>query len=130
MIFFQILLFSVSIVLLSLSVSGYGRLINLKIKNNFFIDIFLGLIIISFIITIIHFFFNISLILSFGVFLIGLIIFLLKQNINFINLIKSEYILSLIIFFLFIPMFLSQKYGYDGKFNKSGKDIIANITLQ
>ena len=113
MIFFQILLFSVSIVLLSLSVSGYGRLINLKIKNNFFIDIFLGLIIISFIITIIHFFFNISLILSFGVFLIGLIIFLLKQNINFINLIKSEYILSLIIFFLFIPMFLSQKYHED-----------------
>jgi len=30
---------------------------------------------------------------------------------------------------IFSGMFLSQKYGYDGKFNKSGKDIIANIPL-
>tara|TARA_B100001063_G_scaffold154919_2_gene144522 strand:- start:766 stop:1959 length:1194 start_codon:yes stop_codon:yes gene_type:complete len=29
----------------------------------------------------------------------------------------------------FTGMFLPQKYGYDGKFNKEGKDIIANIPL-
>ena len=47
MIFFQILMFIVSIVLLSLSISGYGRIVNLDIKKNFFLDIFLGLIVIS-----------------------------------------------------------------------------------
>ena len=43
MIFFQILLFFISIVFVSLSMSGYGSLTNLKIKNNFFLDIFIGL---------------------------------------------------------------------------------------
>ena len=57
MIFAQILMFIVSIVLLSLSISGYGRIANLDIKKNFFLDIFLGLIVISLIVTFIHFFF-------------------------------------------------------------------------
>ena len=57
MIFFQILIFIVSIIFLALSTSGYGRLANLNIKKNFFLDIFLGLILISLIVTIIHFFF-------------------------------------------------------------------------
>ena len=30
---------------------------------------------------------------------------------------------------IFSGMFLPQKYGYDGKFNKTGKDIIANIPI-
>ena len=30
---------------------------------------------------------------------------------------------------IFSGMFLQQKYGYDGKFNKTGKDIIANIPI-
>ena len=47
MIFFQILIFTVSIIFLSLAVSGYGSLINLNIKKNFFLNNFLGLIIIS-----------------------------------------------------------------------------------
>ena len=57
MIFFQILMFIVSIILLSLSISGYGRIANLNIKKNFFLDIFLGLIVIALIITFVHFFF-------------------------------------------------------------------------
>ena len=50
MIFFQILMFIVSIVLLSLSISGYGRLTKLNINRNFFLDVFIGLTIISLII--------------------------------------------------------------------------------
>ena len=42
MIFFHILIFIVGSVLLSLSISGYGRLINLTIKKDFFLEIFLG----------------------------------------------------------------------------------------
>ena len=56
MIFFQILIFILGITFLSLSISGYGRIINLNIKKDFFLDIFLGFILISLIVTIIHFF--------------------------------------------------------------------------
>ena len=75
MFFFEILLFTTSIVLVSLSISGYGRLINFQVNDNFFIDIFLGLVIITFIITTFHFFYNINIIFSFFILIFGLIIF-------------------------------------------------------
>ena len=110
MIFFQIFIFVVSIVLLSFSISGYGKLINSKIKNNFFLDIFLGFIVISFIITTLHFFLNINLIISFSILTFGLILFFYKKNLYFSELLKKKNIFSLVVFFIFIPMFLSQKY--------------------
>ncbi len=113
MIFFQTLLFFVGIILFSLSISGYGKLINLKKENNFFLDIFLGFIIISFIITTIHFFLKIDLIVSLLIFILGLIIFIKKKNINFSEFFKINNILYLLIIFSLIPMFLSQKYHED-----------------
>ena len=113
MFFFEILLFSISIVLVSLSISGYGRLINFQIKNNLFIDIFLGLIIITFIITIFHFFYNISIIFSFLIFVFGLIIFFYKKKFNFLQLFEKKNIFGFVIIFLYIPMFISQKYHED-----------------
>ena len=86
MIFLQILLFFVGIILFSLSISGYGKLINLKIKNNFFLDIFLGFIIISFIITTIHFFLKIDLVVSLLIFILGLIIFIKKKKYKFFRI--------------------------------------------
>ncbi len=77
MIFFHILLFIVSIILLSLSISGYGRLISLNIKKIFFLDLFLGFIFISLIITILHFFFSINLLISFLIFALGILFFFL-----------------------------------------------------
>ena len=56
MIFLQILLFFASIVLLSLSISGYGKLITFKVENNFFLEIFFGFLIITYIVTTFHFF--------------------------------------------------------------------------
>ena len=113
MIFFQILLFFVSIILLSVSISGYGKLIRYKEENNFFLEIFLGFIIISFIITVFHFFFKINLIFSSFIFLFGLIIFLKKKNIYFLEIFTKQNIPFLIIIFFFIPMFLTQKYNED-----------------
>ena len=113
MILFQTLLFFVGIILFSLSISGYGKLINLKKENNFFLDIFLGFIIISFIITTIHFFLKIDLIVSLLIFILGLIIFIKKKNINFSEFFKINNILYLLIIFSLIPMFLSQKYHED-----------------
>ena len=113
MIFFQILLFFFSVVLLSISISGYVKLIKLKTENNFFLEIFLGFIIISFIITAFHLFFKIDLVFSSLIFLIGLIIFLKKGIIHLKGLFNKKNIYFLIITIFFIPMFLSQKYHED-----------------
>ena len=80
MIFFQILIFTAGIVLLSLSISGFGRLINLTIKKNFFLEIFLGFILITFLITVVHFFFKINLLISILIFTLGILLFFLKEN--------------------------------------------------
>ena len=60
MIFFQKIIFILGITTLSISISGYGRLFDLNIKKNFFLDVFLGFIFISFLVTTIHFFLKIN----------------------------------------------------------------------
>jgi len=113
MFFFQILIFIISILTISISISGYGSLVNLNIKKNFFLDVFLGLVLITFIITSIHFFFNINLQISFLIFTLGLLIFFHKKKFNLIKLFNYENINILVILFLFIPIFISQKYHED-----------------
>ena len=113
MILFQLLIFFISIIFISLSISGYGRIIDLNIKKNFFLDIFLGLIIISFIITFLHFFLKINFSVSFLIFIFGILAFFLKKNKSFGKLLKSRNIFFLVIIFLFIPIFISQKYHED-----------------
>ena len=113
MIFFQILIFFVSIVFISLSLSGYGRIINLNIKKNFFLDIFLGFVTISFIITFLHFFIKINLSISFLIFIFGILAFFSKKNSSLVELFQIRNILFLIIIFFLIPIFLSQKYHED-----------------
>ena len=113
MILLQLLIFVVCIVLLSLSISGYGRIANLDIKKNFFLDIFLGFILISLIVTVIHFFFKINLIISILIFVLGLYFFFYKKKLNAIEFTKIGNINYLIIVLLLIPIFLSQKYHED-----------------
>ena len=113
MILFQILIFFISIVLISLSISGYGRVIDLNTKKNFFLDIFLGFIIISFIITFLHFFLKINLLVSFLIFIFGILVFFFKENKSLVKLFKTRNIFFSIIIFLFIPIFISQKYHED-----------------
>ena len=113
MIFFQILIFIVSITFLALSISGYGRLVNLSIKKNFFLDIFLGLILISLVITIIHFFLKINVLISVLIFSLGILFFFYKKKISALKFFKEESINYLLIILLLIPIFLSQKYHED-----------------
>ena len=113
MILSHILIFFVSIILISLSASGYGRIIDLNTKKNFFLDIFLGFTIISFIITILHFFLKINLLISFLIFIFGILAFFFKKNINLEKLFQTRSIFLLIIIFFFIPIFISQKYHED-----------------
>ena len=113
MFFFQILIFIASIFTISLSISGYGSLVNLNIKKNFFLDIFLGLVLVTFIITSVHFFFNINIQISFLIFTIGILIFFYKKKFKLIKLFDNENIYILVILFFFIPIFISQKYHED-----------------
>ena len=113
MIFVEILLFLISIILISFSISGYGRLVNFTTKDNFFLNIFLGLIIISFIVTTFHFFLTINIIVSSIILIFGLIIFFYKKNKNFLKLFEKKNIFGLVIILFYIPMFLSQKYHED-----------------
>ena len=113
MIFFQTLVFIFSSIFLSLSISGYGMITYSNIKKNFFLDIFLGLIIISLIITFVHFFYQINLLLAFFIFLTGIGIFFYKKNFSFFGLLKTKNIYYFLIFFLLVPIFLSQKYHED-----------------
>ena len=88
MIFFQILIFIISIVFLLVSISGFGRLSNLSFKKNFFLNVFLGFVNISFIVTVIHFFFKINQFISIFIFILGIIFFFYKKNISSIRLFK------------------------------------------
>ena len=84
MFFLQTLIFFLSVVFISISISGYGCLVKLDIKKNFLLNIFLGFIVISFIITFIHFFFKINLLISFLIFFTGISIFLTKKKKRFL----------------------------------------------
>ena len=113
MIFLQLLIFVVSVVLISLSISGYGRIVNLDIKKNFFLDTFLGFILLSLIITVLHFFFKINLTISILIFFFGLCLFFYKKKLKAIEFTKIDNIYYLIVVLLLIPIFLSQKYHED-----------------
>ena len=113
MFFFQILIFIISIFTISISISGYGSLVNLNIKKNFFLDVFLGFVLITFIITSIHFLFNINFQISFLIFTCGILIFFYKKKFNLIKLFNHENINILVILFLLLPIFISQKYHED-----------------
>ena len=113
MIILELLIFLLSIAVLSISISGYGSLLSLSTKTNFFLNIFLGFIIISFIITLIHFFLKIDLIISQIILILGLIIFFKKKNIELLRLFNLKNITYLIVVFCLLPIFFSQKYHED-----------------
>ena len=113
MIILELIIFLLSIAVFSISISGYGSLLSLSIKTNFFLNIFIGFIIITFIITLVHFFLKIDLIISQIILILGLIIFFNKKNIKLLKLYNLINISYLIIVFCLIPMFFSQKYHED-----------------
>ena len=85
MIILELIIFLVSIAVFSISISGYGSLLSLSIKTNFFLNIFIGFIIITFIITLVHFFLKIDLIISQIILILGLIIFFKKKISNYLD---------------------------------------------
>ena len=113
MIFFEVLLFLVGISVISLSVAGYGSLLSVNKEKNLFLDIFLGFVAISFIVTLIHFFLKINLLINISIFIFGLMVFFKNRNFNFSILHKKNNFINLFVILFFLPMFISQKYHED-----------------
>ena len=112
MMILELLVFLITIIVLSLSFSGIGSLITFNTKSNFFINIFFGFIVISLIITLIHLFFKINFLISTSIFFLGIILFFKKKKILFFFE-KKNLLLYFIIIFSLIPIFVSQKYHED-----------------
>jgi len=113
MFLFQIFLFLITVILLSFSINGHGKLVTKNFKNDFFSDFFFGLIVVSFIVTILHFFLSINLLISSFIFLFGLILFFKDIKINNFKFLEKKKIIYLVVILLLMPMFISQKYHED-----------------
>ncbi len=115
MISLELFLFFFSITILSISIAGYGSFLTTKKKSDFFLDIFFGYILISLIITSIHFFLKINIFINILILFFGLIIFYKnkKNSLNFSNISKKKFFLNISIIILLMPMFLSHKYHED-----------------
>ena len=111
MIFFEIFFFLIITLLSIYTFAGLGQLILNQNEKLFFESIFFGFIVASFIITLLHFFIKINFYVIFLVFASGFLYSVKKfELINFDY--KKNYI-YFIIFFVFVPIYLSQKYHED-----------------
>ena len=114
MIVLELILFFLSIIIVSVAIAGFGSLLSSKTINNFFLDICFGFIIISILITTFHFFYEINFFFKISILLIRLLIFFKKKNlVDYKLLIKKKNFFYLFIIGLLIPMFVSQKYHED-----------------
>jgi hypothetical protein len=94
-----------------ISLSGFGILLN-KDKENFLLNIIFGYLISGILITFIHFFFSINLVVISIIFLTGFFLSI-KNYIFTIQKIEKKFYLFFLVFLILIPIFLSQKYHED-----------------
>ena len=113
MFFAQIIIFFISVILLSFSIIGFGSVMNKNTKHNFCIDFFFGLIVLSLFVTVFHLFFKINILLNTSLFILGLILFFKFAYFNYFKDQKKTNIKYLMIILLLIPMYISQKYHED-----------------
>ena len=113
MFFVQIIIFLISVVLLSFSIIGFGSVMNRNSKPNFCIDFFFGLIILSLFVTVFHFFFRVYILLNISLFILGLILFFKASYFDYFKNQKKTNIRYLMIILVLIPIYISQKYHED-----------------
>ena len=113
MFFVQIFIFFISIIFISLSIIGFGSVMTRNLKSNFCIDFFFGLIVLSLVVTVLHFFFRVYVLLNILLFILGLILFLRGASFHYFKDLKKINFKYLIIILLLIPMYITQKYHED-----------------
>ena len=113
MFFVQIFIFFISIIFISLSIIGFGSVMTRNLKSNFCIDFFFGLIVLSLIVTVFHFFSRVYVLLNISLFILGLILFFRGASFKYFIDQKKNNFKYLTIILLLIPMYISQKYHED-----------------
>ena len=94
-----------------ISLSGFGILLN-KNKEDFLLNIFFGYLTIGILITFIHFFFAINLIVIAIIFITGFVLNIKNYNFS-IQKVKKKFCLFFLVFLILIPIFINQKYHED-----------------
>ena len=112
MIIFEIIFFLTLSICSTYTFVGLGQLILNQNKKNFFESIFFGFIVSTFLLTFIHFFIKINIYVIFIIFLLGFYYSIKKFNFSFKDNLKNN-LNYFIIFIIFIPIYLSQKYHED-----------------
>ena len=109
MLIFDLILFLSLCLFSSISISGWGKILNSDEQNNLLINFFLGFIPITLLITSLHFVIKIDTYQYIIIFFIGLGIFFYRFNIT-----KNKISIFFIkIFFMLIPIYISQKFHED-----------------
>ena len=90
MIILETIIFILLSSILFISSAGYGKTIFHKYSSSIILSFFLGLIILSLLLTSLHFLMKINIYINFFVILIGLILFLNKTNLSSLRIIKKK----------------------------------------
>jgi hypothetical protein len=98
---------------LFISLVGYGQIFISRYSSDLLTSFLFGFIILSFLLTGIHFFTKINFYINIIVLLIGILLFYYRINFYFIEIYKKKKFIYFFIFLLLIPIFLSQKYHED-----------------
>ena len=109
MIILEAVIFLVISSITILSLNGYGKIIATKYKKNFIEEIFFGFMVVAFIVTLVHFFIKINYLISVSILFFGIIYFIKINKKKFLKINFTYWV----IFLIFIPIFLSQKYHED-----------------
>ena len=113
MIILETIIFILLSSILFISSAGYGKTIFQRYSSNIILSFFLGLIILSLLLTSLHFLMKINIYINFFVILIGLILFLNKTKLLSLRIVKKEKFIFFLVLTLLIPIFLTQKYHED-----------------
>ena len=111
MIIFETFIFLILTLFSIYTFAGLGQLVLKQNEKFLFESIFFGFIVASFIITLLHFFIKINFYIIFLVFLSGFLCSVKKIELSNFDF-KKNYI-YFVIFFVFVPIYLSQKYHED-----------------
>ena len=112
MILFEITFFLLYSTFAIVSFAGLGQLVICKFDKGFIISLFFGFLFAAFLITIIHFVIEINLYVALTIMLLGFL-WSLKSFVYFRRYFNREFIIYSLIFFILLPIYVSQKYHED-----------------
>ena len=109
MIILETIIFILLSSILFISSAGYGKTIFQRYSSNIILSFFLGLIILSLLLTSLHFLIKINIYINFFVILIGLILFLKKMKLSSLRIVKKKKIYFFLSINFIDPNFFNSK---------------------